>query len=85
MTAAGICILFVVFTIITTFSHLFFGEPGTGVTIITFIAALVWLAVLTLGFIYDFFSSLRAVKLEMEFGLESSRYLKKVDDSAQAL
>jgi amino acid transporter len=69
MTAAGICILFVVFTIISTFSHLFFGSPGTGVTMVTFILALLCLVVLTLGLIYDFAISLSAVELEIKSGL----------------
>lgn len=69
MTAAGVCILFVVLTIISTFSYLFFGFPGPGATIVTFIFALIGLVIMTIGFIYDFISSLRAVELEIQYGL----------------
>jgi hypothetical protein len=75
MTAAGICILFVVLTIVSTFSHLFFGLPGPGVTMIMFILALVCLMTLTIGFIYDFLSSLKAVELEIKNGIEHEKIL----------
>ncbi len=66
MTAAGICILFVVLTIASTFSHLIFGVPGASASIVTFLLGLICLVVLTIGFIYDFLSSLNAVKLEIQ-------------------
>lgn len=75
MTAAGICILFVVLTIICTFSYLFFGLPGPGATLVVFILALISLVILTIGFIYDFMSSLRAVKLEIQCGSEKDEVL----------
>lgn len=78
MTAAGVCILCVVLTIITTFSHLFFGVPGPGVAITTFIAALIWLGLLTIGFIYDFFSSLQAVRLEIDYALNRTQQMEPV-------
>jgi hypothetical protein len=78
MTAAGICILFVVLTIISTFSYLFFGLPGTGAIIVMFILALFSLVILTIGFIYDFMSSLRAVELEIKYGLDKDLISNKV-------
>lgn len=72
MTAAGICILFVVFTIVSTFSNILFGTPGSALTLLFFLTALFWLLVLTLGFIFDFMRSLQAVKLEIECGLDPS-------------
>jgi len=77
MTVAGVCILFVVLTIISAFSHAFFGFPATGVTVITFILALIWLVILVLGFIFDFISSLRAVEVEIECELEINKELRR--------
>jgi len=69
MAIAGVCILFVVLTITATFSNLLVGFPGPGVVVVTFLLALAWLIVLTVGFIYDFLSSLKAVKLEIDHGI----------------
>lgn len=71
MISAGICILFVVLTIATTFSHLVFHVPGRNMVLTEFVFALVSLVVLTVGFIYDFLSSLTAVKLEILQGVGS--------------
>ncbi len=70
MTAGGVCILFVVITIAATFSNLIFGFPTANVAVITFLLALIGLILLTIGFIFDFLSSLHAVELEIECELE---------------
>ncbi|MEN9724275.1 MAG: hypothetical protein RJB38_2261 [Pseudomonadota bacterium] len=72
MSAAGVCILFVVLTITSTFANLFFGFPGPGVAALVFVLALTALVVITLGFIRDFLSSLSAVELEIEAALHQA-------------
>ena len=79
MGCAGVCILFVVLTIGSTFSNLLFHVPGTNATVITFLLALVWLVILSMGFIVDFLSSLKAVKLEIECELDRE-VLSRVGD-----
>ncbi len=72
MTAAGICILFVVLTITSTFGNLFLGFPGPGLTLISFVLALCALVALTVGFTHDFLTSLSAVELEIEEALKNA-------------
>jgi hypothetical protein len=43
--------------------------------VFVFILALISLVILTIGFIYDFMSSLRAVELEIKHGLENNSSL----------
>lgn len=69
LISAGICILFVVLTVGATFSHLLFGIPGPHLIVTIFFISLIALVVLTIGFIFDFFRSLNAVKLEIEFAV----------------
>jgi hypothetical protein len=71
MVAAGVCILLVVLTIAATFSNLLFGIPGSGAPMTTFCLALISLMLLVIGFIYDFLSSLQAIKLEISCDLNS--------------
>jgi hypothetical protein len=69
LTISGLCIFFVVLAIGATFSSLIFGIPGPVTTLILFLLALASLVVLTMGFIYDFLASLKAVKLEIDCAL----------------
>lgn len=69
MISAGVCILFVVLTIGSTFLHLLIGFPGSKVIVSIFFVALASLVILTIGFTFDFLMSLNAVELEIEFTL----------------
>lgn len=71
MTIAGVCILFVILTITSTFSNLLYGFPSPELTIVAFLSSLGWLVLLMIGIIYDFLCSLRAVRLEIDFGLKT--------------
>jgi hypothetical protein len=69
MTAAGICIFFVVITIASTFANLFISIPSKNFPVTCFILSLISLLFLTFGFTYDFIISLKAVRLEIESSL----------------
>ena len=73
MTAGGVCILFVVLTIIATFSNLIFHAPGPITVLCLFLASLLWLVLLTIGFTYDFLKSLNAVNLEIRHSMKLSK------------